>query len=298
MTRSILVTGGAGFLGSHVAETFLEVKDTVSVIDNRSSGQEWAPKGVSNDWKEALINTKEKVIGRLNLDAVVHCAAQADVAGNWTSRDGLIGLLTDNIVSTEVLLDSLSKVQPAFVFISSCAVYGDSSAQSEHDATSPASPYGATKVAAEALVQAYTHAWGTPCYILRLAAMVGPRYHHGHIADFVRMARVGDDILPRSNGKTKSAYVHVQDVVSAIGMCVQGEILPGIYNVASGTWSARDTIRVMGVDGRTFWPEEEKGWIGDEQVIAPSTKLRNAGWRSKYAIETGVRESIDSLGGV
>lgn len=292
----ILVTGGAGFLGSHVAESLRESSHNVGILDARTMGKSADNKtlGLAYDMRDRI----EEVDFLPQTDCIVHAAARADVAYNWSDPIERYRLQTSNVDGTMNILERANDFlkPPSIVFISTCAVYGDNSQCFEGDAVVATSPYAASKLAAEALVQAYAHKWGAPWYVLRPGCMVGSRYHHGHIADFVRMAREGK-VKPKSDGTGKKSFVHVLDVVDMIGMCVRNEVPSGVYNMASGTWAPKDTIRVMGVEGITTWPETgAHGWVGDPMAVSSSGKARAAGWVARRSIEQGVRESLASLG--
>ncbi len=224
---------------------------------------------------------------------VVHAAARADIAKNWRGVTERKRLLDSNVLGTAALLEACADIP--VVFLSTLAVYGDAEGCHEGNACTATSPYAASKLAGEALVQAYAFKSGRPWHVLRLGCVVGARYHHGHIADFVRMGRAGQ-IEAQSNGYGHKSHVNVLDVASAVMACVRGDVVSGVFNVAGGSWSPRDTIRVMRADETTTWAVNKHGWVGDPMANASNAKLIAAGWRPSHTIEGGVRDALNSLG--
>lgn len=281
----VLVTGSAGFIGSHVCDLLLGAGCTVYGEDNRSSGVDFTPHKVLN----ASGHRRARIEG---LDAIVHCAARADIRHNWTSDGHRQQMWEDNVDLTRSLLEAYRGVP--VVFLSTGAVYGRYGAVENHSPTDPASPYAASKVAAEALIQAYE----PQHHILRLSRVVGARYHHGHIADFVRMAKEGK-WAPLGSGLERAACVHVKDVALAVLHCLcLGRLAPwGAYNVTSGQeMSPRDTAALMGLGASREWPSNTLSWKGDVSPFMRSAKLHDTGWSPTLTARQGVLEALESLG--
>lgn len=292
----VLVTGAAGFIGSHICDKLLEQGADVVGLDDLSAGNNFTPKGVR------LLETcaLEDYNVAYDVDVIVHAAAIADVSRNWHNEDERSNIMSANVDGTYRLLESHNEdaKKPRVVFLSTCAVYGDTYGASEHDAVTATSPYAASKIAGEALVQAYAYKWGTSWHALRLGCVVGSRYRHGHIADFVKMAREGF-ISAKSDGMGHKSFVHVNDVVSAVMGCVRDEYTAGVYNCVTGTWCPKDTVRLMCREPITKWaegPTAHRGWVGDPIAIASNSKLTNAGWRPTHSIHNGVTEALRDLG--
>lgn len=267
----ILVTGHRGFIGSHIHFALRHDYDVDGV-----------------DYKGGLFISDSDVS---QYDTIVHCAAIADVSNNYGPFHNRDDLWRDNVDETRYLLDHCGNAN--IVFLSSLAVYNELFT-TENDSTYATSPYAASKIAGEALIQAYRHQTGSHGHVLRLGCVVGSRYSHGHIKDFVSQHRANGIITPKSSGFEKRSHIHVDDVVSAVLGCVRQSYRSGIYNVTSGTWSCRDTARLMGVD--VSWPMNSDAWFGDQKLIAQSHKLREQGWVSTGTIESGVKDALVSLG--
>ena len=281
----VMVTGSAGFIGQRVIRAL------------EAAGHQY----VRVDRRDSVAPVDLMMISRRHfhdVGAVVHLAALADVSGNWNHDGTRERLYEDNIFATIALLESMPAVP--IIFASTAAVYGDAPGRPsyETDVPQPGSPYAATKLAGEALVQAYAARRGTPWYALRLVAAVGAGYTHGHIKDFVAQAK-GGHVRPRTAGAVRRSAVHVDDVADTIAALVQPGHPSGIYNVSSSeAWSWRDTVEIMKGGGRFTVHDDattERGWVGDPLVSVSGDK---AGGIHECArpIADGVREALAALG--
>lgn len=289
----ILVTGAAGFVGSHVADLLLADGHVVDSIDCLEAGVDFTPAGVRNKDTIRLASIVSRLPDPEGYDVIVHAAARADVSANWQHDIQRDRIWASNIDGTVRLLEAAHNTGgAAVIFLSTCAVYGDNDDCRERDACHATSPYAASKLAGEAIVESYCHKWGKPAHVLRLGCVVGNRYHHGHVADFVRMARSNTGIQPRSSGEGKKSFVHVGDVARAARLALRGDMPAGTYNLGGGTWSPRDTVRVMGLADRVSWPTKVHGWVGDPMAIAHADKAKAHGWRPMRSIENGVRDAL------
>lgn len=295
----VLVTGAKGFVGSHIAYAMAEDSHNVTSYDSGAAGVDFLSsppgRGVIENIDAHLLGAEELLQGR-HFDQVIHCAARADIASNWNNVGERERMWRDNIDSTSSLLEATPRTP--VLFLSTLAVYGDEDNCLEDEALIATSPYAASKIAGEAMVQAYLNEFEVPWHVFRLGCVVGPHYHHGHVADFVRQGEK-HDVRPLSDGRAHKSFVHVADIVQAVRMAVNGsDRLPkGVYNLSGGSWCPRDTIRVLGYDGVTTWPENKpKGWIGDPMASAHSQRLRSMGWTPRYGIKNGIYEAAEGLG--
>jgi UDP-glucose 4-epimerase len=282
----VLVTGHKGFIGSNLYARLAESNHIVSGVDK------------VDGYDIRFLSAADYP----NVDAVVHCAAIADVRDNWagdgTNRDAV---WSHNVDGTRNLLESLPNVP--HIFMSTAAVYGSTGRlMLEDNACRPNSPYGASKVAAEALYHAWGARYGVKHSILRLGCVVGAGYAHGHISDFVRQAKLGV-VKPKTVGFAKRSYVHVDDVCQAVNGILLGKISPGTYNLSAGSWACRDTAREMRLEGHAIeWPtwregwDGETGWTGDNHTLLSSTAIISQGWRPTKSVSVGVNEALYSLG--
>jgi len=294
----VALTGGAGFVGSAIARALVAVRHDVHAIDDLSTGK-------AENLQDTPVNLYPKDAGNFDyngFDAIVHAAALPDVKGNWETEEAREHQWQRNTELTRQILDR-APYGVRFVFISTCSVYGAGEVD-ERSVLRATSPYAASKIAAEALVQAYTEAKRVNGSILRLVNVVGPNYAHGHLADFVAMAKGPEKkIRALDDGVKRKTFVHADDVA----MCVlhylhRGSLYPPVMNAVSEVdWSWRDSVEVMRAmvahdPSRAFTVECENrpsGWIGDPDVLKVKTVTGEVGKRS---IAGGVAEALISLG--
>lgn len=263
----VAVTGSSGFVGSHVVEVLRERGYDVFCIDRV---------GVPN------LRLNLEFVGRALLadcDAVIHCAAHADISRNW--EHGRLGdLWRDNMTALLAVLQATPSTA-RFVFTSTAAVLDG-----------PRSPYVASKMSGEAWVRAFAEKHGQTWPIVRLTSCVGARYSHGHVADFARMWRTEGRIHARSNGATRNPFVHVRDAAEALVEMATGKPRE-LLHVADAPWGWRDTVEVMRDRVGHFevtCEERDEGWIGDPIGLRVPQE-----WECRYRVKDGVREALEGL---
>lgn len=188
-----LVTGGAGFIGSHLVDTLMAQKANISVLDNLTSGKlenikQWLDHRKFKFIHGNLLNASDVTRALEGCEIIYHLAANPEVRVSSISPNIHF---QQNVVATYNLLEAVRKIGSvkAFVFTSSSTVYGDAvriPTPEDYAPLEPISVYGASKLACEALVTAYAHTYGFRAVIYRLANVVGPRSRHGVIYDFVQ----------------------------------------------------------------------------------------------------------------
>ena len=302
--KSVVVTGGAGFIGSHMADALVDAGATVTVIDNLSTGfaEFLNPKArfVQGDLlDQSLLDGLLK-----GQDFVFHFAANADV------RDGLLHPRKDveqNLTATQNLLEAmrLNGVE-RIAFSSTGALYGDAAVlPTPEDAPFPVqtSLYGASKVAAEGLLTAYAFGYGFRVWIFRFVSMLGPRYTHGHIFDFWRKLKKDPTRLEvLGDGKQRKSYLHVLDCIAAMLLAVKKADGPiNILNIGHTDWiEVLESIRIicaeLGVSPRLEFTGGERGWIGDApKILLGTERLCALGWQPTRSLENSVRETLRFL---
>jgi UDP-glucose 4-epimerase len=305
----IVVTGGAGFIGSNLVDRLLAAGNTVVAIDNLSSGSDQflasARRYSQFHFAEAdLLTLGPDLRGLLRgADAVVHLAANADIRFGWDDpeRD-----LWQNIVVTHQVLEAVRREQvPRLVYSSTGSVYGEAEIiPTPEDSPFPVqtSLYGASKLAAEGLIQAYAEGTGLQATIFRFASVLGPRYTHGHVIDFVRALRRDPNVLRiLGDGEQRKSYFDIDDCVAAMELALTDERLNGAFNLGvddsctvreSASWiSAR-----LGVDPTLEFTGGDRGWIGDNPYIhLDISKIRARGWQPTCTIRTAVERTVDWL---
>lgn len=309
MSRSkAVITGGAGFIGSHMVDALIGESD-VLVIDHLKAGRranlQRAMKAGATLRKHDLLRGDLRPMFR-RADVVYHFAANPDVR---MGRAGTKPLIDQNIVATHRVLEACrAEKVPKIVFMSTSTVYGEATVvptPEDYAPLEPISVYGASKLADEALLSAYAHTFGIQAVVFRMANVVGSRSGRGVVVDLVRKL-VRDpkrlEILGSEPGTAKS-YVHVDDVVTGIAAGVRAAEDPvAVYNVGSeDTITVRsladaicDELGLAGVEYQwTGGAGGGRGWAGDIRVMQLAVdRLKATGWRPRKTSEAAVRIAV------
>jgi UDP-glucose 4-epimerase len=301
----ILVTGGAGFIGSHVAESLLGHGHEVAVVDDLSSGKrENVPEGA--DFHEADVRTGcASVFRSFRPDALCHLAAQMDVRRSVREPDFDADV---NIIGTVRLLESCVVHGVGKVVFASTggAVYGE---QSEFPATEdhpqyPVSPYGVSKLAAERYLHYYRAQHGLPYAALRYANVYGPRQDpHGEagvVAIFSGNLAAGRPSTIFGTGEQTRDYVYVGDVARANVLALEGEPPCGAYNVGTGieTSVAELYEKLLRLSGRDLPPEHGPAKPGEQSrsSVDPSRAAKYLGWMPEIDLASGLERTLRFFG--
>jgi UDP-glucose 4-epimerase len=305
----VLVTGGAGFIGSNLVDKLLDDGHSVTAVDNLSTGlREFLDEAGARPGFEFvemdLLDERERLREVVRpADAVFHLAANADVRYGWDEpeRD-----LRQNVVVTHNLLEAMRITNVRrLVFASSGSVYGEATViPTPEDCPFPVqtSLYGASKLAAEGLIQAYTEGVRLCATIVRFVSVLGARYTHGHVIDFVRSLRAEPTVLTiLGDGRQRKSYLEVTDCISAMTLLLESDRTGEAYNLGvddscSVVESAGWICERLGVRPRFEFTGGDRGWIGDNPHIhLDTTKLRSTGWRARYSIRDAVERTVDFL---
>ena len=314
MAERILITGGAGFIGSHLTDKLIKKGFEVYIIDNLSSGslkniksalEEGSVKFIEGD----LLNFEEAAEAVKNCGVIYHLAANPEVRVG-TSNPKIH--YKQNITATFNLLEAIRRVGKvkAVVFTSTSTVYGEASeipTPEDYAPLKPISTYGASKLACEALISAYAYTYGFEAVIFRLANIVGPRSTHGVIYDFIqKLVRNPTELEVLGDGRQNKSYLYIDDCIEALTLGFDRfrehvEVL----NVGSEDQiEVRDIAKIVieemglknvkikytgGVDGG-------RGWKGDvKNMLLDISKIKSLGWRPKYSCEEAVRVTSKEL---
>jgi UDP-glucose 4-epimerase len=306
MVRSkVVITGGAGFIGSHVADALISETNVVAV-DHLKAGRranlERALKSGATLRKQDLLRGDLGPIFR-GADLVYHFAANPEVR---LGREGTKPLIDENIVATHRVLEACRAAKvPKIVFTSTSTIYGEASVvptPEDYAPLEPISMYGATKLADEALLSAYAHTFGVQAVIFRMANVVGGRSGHGVVVDLVRkLARDPKhlEILGSDPGTAKS-YVYIDDVVAGMSAGVRAADQPvSVYNLGSEDAITVRTIadaiceEIGLIDVEYQWTGGAgggRGWAGDVRVMQLAIdRIKATGWRPRKTSEAAIR---------
>ncbi len=256
--NKILVTGGAGFIGSHLSSELLKRKNSVVVFDNLCSGKIANLKEISKktgfEFIEGDIRDEVKLKAAFQgVDAVIHLAALIDITASVTDP-----ALTNevNVTGTlNVLREATRCKVKRFVFASSTAVYGDAETLpiTENVIVNPISPYAASKIAGEAYCKAFTGSYGLSTVVLRFFNVYGPRSENspycGVITKFLQQANKGQTINIFGDGKQTRDFIHVKDIVEALILALEADEVDGeAFNICTGIpTSINDLARAVQV---------------------------------------------------
>jgi len=300
--NTVLVTGGAGFIGSHVADALLADGNRVVVIDDLSSGERRRVPDGSDFHQLDIVDRAELdvLVDEVMPSAVFHLAAQSSVTVSVTdpARDCAV-----NVGGTLNVLQAATRHRAPVVFTSTGgALYGNEAPipTPEDRLPAPLAPYGASKWAGEAYVKTWSAASGIPHAVCRLGNVYGPRQSpHGEagvVSIFTHHLFSGLSPKVFGHGKPTRDYIHVSDVVAAL-RAASGTA--GTFNVATGVET--DVMAVWSIlaeaSGSSVEPELAPLRKGELQrsCMDPARALRELGWSAQVPLERGLRETHDAL---
>jgi UDP-glucose 4-epimerase len=297
-----IVTGGAGFIGSHLVDTLVARGDEVLVIDSLTAGRkEYIARHLKEGNVRLLVHDlysdgwQESMAGAAR---VYHLAADPDVRQSAIDPGPVI---RNNIIATCRVLDAMRVAGvPEIVFTSTSTVYGDATiipTPEEYTPLEPISVYGASKLACEALISSYCHSFGMRSWAFRFANIVGERSGHGVITDFVRKLREDPAELEiLGDGRQTKSYLEVHECVASMLFAVDHARKPvNTFNIGSEDWI--DVTSIAGIIAgemglpavRYRFSGGERGWVGDvPRMQLALTKIKALGWKPHL----GSRESV------
>jgi UDP-glucose 4-epimerase len=289
-----VVTGGAGFIGSHVVDTLLDRGDDVVVIDSFATGRRENVRDeatlVERDIREDL---RDPVAGA---EVVFHLAAQADV-GTSVERPEYDAEV--NVLGTLRVLEAARAAGAHVVFSSTGgAVYGETVRPArEDDPLTPLAPYGASKLAGEQYLATWNRLHGTGHVTLRFANVYGPRQlpklEGGVIAIFFNRVVAGEKVTIFGDGEQTRDFVYVADVVAA--MLAAAEHRGGVFNVGTGIETSVNRLYsvMQDITGTDAEPEYAPARLGDllRSTVDVTRAERDLGWRPERTLEAGLAET-------
>jgi len=299
----VLVTGGAGFIGSYLVDKLISNGEEVIVIDNLSTGKREFINKKAEFIKFDLCSDPGQLAGILEgIEFVWHIAANPDVK---LSAEMPRLIYENNVLATFNLLEAMRKAGTKnMIFTSTSAVYGEAKVMPtpEDYCGIPVSVYGATKLSCEALIESYCQTYGFECWIYRLANIIGPRSNHGVIPDFMKKLEGNPKQLEiLGNGKQKKSYLHIEDCISAMLVGLKAREKVSIFNIGNTDSIEVDEIAEIVCQEMKIKPElshmgGKTGWVGDVPLMLLSIeKLQKLDWSAKYNSRQAVVRTAKEL---
>jgi len=303
------VTGGAGFIGSHIVDRIIKDGNDVVVYDNFSTGRKIFVehhlknphfKLVTGDLK----NTKLLEKSIKGSDFVFHMAAHADVRSGF--EDHFIDH-KENLEMTQNVLEAMYKDNiKKIAFASSSSVYGDATVHPtpEDYPFEPTSLYGATKAACETYIHSYASYYEMTSYIFRFVSFIGERYTHGIIVDLLKKLKNNNkEIELFSDGSPKKSSLYVLDGIDAMFTVIKKSKKQfNVYNIGHTQALTVNEIVDTILDAAGYknvkkkWLGKKSNWKGDNEFVHLSIdKLNKLGWKQKLTIKEGIKKTVNSL---
>jgi len=306
-----LVTGASGFIGSSLVDRLLADGHSVLGVDNMSTGRieflENALKNPHFKFHRGDLLKDDSLDGILTADTdwVFHLAANADVAQGL--KHPRKDLEQNTIVTSNILEAMREKGVRQIAFSSTGSIYGEAKViPTPENAPFPiqTSLYGASKLACEGLISAYAEGYDFRALIFRFVSILGERYTHGHVFDFIRQLEADPSQLRvLGNGKQTKSYLYIGDCLDAILTALRTETQNPveIYNLGTNEHvevndSIREICAELNVQPHITYTGGERGWIGDNPFIyLECSKIRKAGWIPKKTIRESIRLTVRFL---
>ena len=314
--NKVLITGGAGFIGTSLVEKMIDNKVEVVVYDNLSTSKEtiiskWNKKPEFTFVRGDMLDPSDLLDAVQGCETVFHLAANPDV--RIAALDSRIDF-DQNIVATYNLLEAMRKSSTCkkIIFASSSTVYGEPTSIPTPESYSPTRPislYGATKLACESIISGYCFMFDMTGIALRFANVVGPNSTHGIIYDFTRkLRRDPKNLQILGSGKQNKSYVFIDDCVAAFeiaqALLEKGQVDFDVFNIGSQDQITSMEIAKIVIDQLSLLDvsfsfdrrKNERGWTGDViEMLLDSSKLRSHGWGTKYNSREAVTQAARGI---
>jgi len=303
-----VVTGGAGFIGSHLVDTLVAQGNEVLVIDSLCAGRrECIARHIDNGGARLVQadllddGWQEHIAGA---DRVFHLAADPDVRQSAIDPEPT---MQNNIMATYRVLEAMRRYEvPEIVFTSTSTVYGEATViptPEDYAPLLPVSVYGASKLACEALISSYCYSFGMKAWIYRFANIVGERSGHGVITDFIRKLKENPAELEiLGDGKQVKSYLEVHECVAAMLFALRTKGTVNIFNIGSEDWIDVTSIAEIVAeemhlpDVKFRFTGGERGWVGDVPKMQLSIdRIKGKRWKPQLGSRESVRLAVRDL---
>lgn len=309
----VFVTGGAGFIGSHLCERLIGEGHEVIAFDNLILGKKELLSGVMDHPKfrfvEADLVDMDRVKREMEgADLVMHMAANSDISQGAARTD--VDMRNGTVATYNVLEAMRVTDAKKLIFASTSAIYGEADVKPTPESYGPLFPisfYGASKLACEAMVSAFSHNCGIQAWVYRFANIVGPHSTHGAIHDFIaRLMKRPERLEVLGNGTQRKSYLYVRDCIEGMLFGLNRSQQPfqclnlasrGVTNVR---FIAEEVVRQMEpvtkIKAELVFGESDRGWVGDVPYThLDGSQLERLGWTARLASDEAVRLAIQEI---
>lgn len=307
----ILITGGAGFIGSHIVNDLLKMGKKVVVFDNLSSGRyEFIKQHLKNPkFKfirgDLLIKKTLHTAFSKKIDTVIHLAANPDISKGI--ENPTLDFKQTIVATFNLLIEMKEKKIKKIIYFSGSGVYGDVGNKYTPENFGPLLPvsmYGASKLSAEALISAFSHLFNVKAWIFRPANIIGERSTHGVVFDFIKKLKKNPhELTILGDGNQSKSYLYIRDVLDAVWLALNkmNERI-NILNIASTSFVTVNEIAEIVIqqlnlkDVRRIHTSGNIGWPGDVPIVRlENKKLHELGWQPKYNSYDAVIKTAQAL---
>lgn len=306
----VLVTGGAGFIGSHLCDALIESDHEVVAVDNLSLGRERNLRQLEGNTHFRFVRGNvldapllTSLVSDAGIDCIFHMAANSDIARSHASPS--IDLDNSFLTTFSMLEVMRAAGVKKIVFASTSAIYGESDDEvgESHGPLAPISHYGAAKLASEAFISSYGENYGIQSWITRFPNVVGPRGTHGAVYDFVQKLReTPHRLVVKGDGTQEKPYLTVLDLVAAMLLVWRStNERMNIFNVGAPTRSTvADIARIVVEEGpgsaEIVYTGGDRGWIGDVPRFAYDfSKITALGWAPSMTSDEAIRVAARAI---
>ena len=298
----VLITGGAGFIGSHIAEHYQGIAEEIRVLDNLRTGYKKNLDGLNVTFIEGSITDRELVAKAVEgVDYIFHMAAMVSVPESMQKPRETVDLNVNGLLT---VLEEASKAGvKKVVLASSAAIYGDNPIVPKVETMypEPKSPYGITKLDGEYYMEMFRTTGQVNTGCCRFFNVFGPRQdpkgaYAAAVPIFMEKAIKGEDITVYGDGEQTRDFIYVKDIVGGLTYVAEHPEVTGVYNVGDGGQItindlANIIIDAAGSTSKVVHLPERPGDVKHSRSCAD--KLRNAGWTPKYTLEEGLKTTLE-----
>ena len=298
----VLITGGAGFIGSHIAEHYQGIAEEIRVLDNLRTGYKKNLDGLNVTFIEGSITDRELVAKAVEgVDYIFHMAAMVSVPESMQKPRETVDLNVNGLLT---VLEEASKAGvKKVVLASSAAIYGDNPIVPKVETMypEPKSPYGITKLDGEYYMEMFRTTGQVNTGCCRFFNVFGPRQdpkgaYAAAVPIFMEKAIKGEDITVFGDGEQTRDFIYVKDIVGALAYVAEHQDVTGVNNVGSGGQItindlAEIIIKAAGSSSKVVHLPERPGDVKHSRSCAD--KLRSAGWEPKYTLEEGLKTTLE-----